>query len=180
MLDDAGLTNVQIVASGGLDEDRIDRLTAGGAPIDLFGVGTDLAVSSDAPALDIAYKLVEYAGVGRMKLSVGKANLPGRKQIFRYCRGQVAVYDVIGRHDESLPASPLLSPVMLSGRRCDDKADDLDSMRSYAKGAIEALAPDHRTLEPPITPYEIKISSKLAEYQQSVLGRLRAASTDGE
>ena len=72
MLDDAGLTNVQIVASGGLDEDRIDRLTAGGAPIDLFGVGTDLAVSSDAPALDIAYKLVEYAGVGRMKLSVGK------------------------------------------------------------------------------------------------------------
>ena len=122
MLDDAGLTNVQIVASGGLDEDQIDRLTACNAPIDLFGVGTDLAVSSDAPALDIAYKLVEYAGVGRMKLSTGKSNLPGRKQIFRYYRGQEAVYDVIGRHDESLAASPLLSPVMLSGRRCDDKA----------------------------------------------------------
>ena len=64
MLDDAGLTNVQIVASGGLDEDQIDRLTACNAPIDLFGVGTDLAVSSDAPALDIAYKLVDMLASG--------------------------------------------------------------------------------------------------------------------
>jgi hypothetical protein len=69
---------------------------------------------------------------------------------------------------------------MLSGRRCDDKADDLDSMRSYAKGAIEALPLDHRSLAPPATPYEVKISSKLAEYRQSVLDRLRPASKDGE
>jgi len=115
-----------------------------------------------------------------MKLSTGKISLPGRKQIFRNYRGQEAVYDVIGRHDESLPASPLLAPVMLSGRRCDDKADDLDSMRSYAKGAIEALPLDHRSLAPPAAPYEVKISSKLAEYRQSVLDRLRPASKDGE
>jgi hypothetical protein len=69
---------------------------------------------------------------------------------------------------------------MLSGRRCDDKADDLDSMRSYAKGAIEALPLDHRSLAPPAAPYEVKISSKLAEYRQSVLDRLRPASKDGE
>jgi hypothetical protein len=69
---------------------------------------------------------------------------------------------------------------MLSGRRCDEKADDLDLMRSYAKGAIEALPPDHRSLAPPATPYEIKVSSKLAEDRRSVLGRLRPASKDGE
>ncbi len=179
MLDDAGLTNVQIVASGGLDEDQIDRLAARNAPIDAFGVGTDMAVSSDAPALDIAYKLVEYAGVGRMKLSTGKSTLPGRKQVFRNYRNQAAVYDVIGRHDENLPGSPLLSPFMRLGRRTDDKAGDLALTRAYAKQAIEALPPDHRSLEPPVTPYEIKISSKLAEYQQSVLGRLPPTSKDG-
>ena len=83
-LDDAGLTKVKIVASGGLDEEQIDRLTARNAPIDIFGIGTDMAVSSDAPALDIAYKLPSrYCGVGRMKRSTGKSTLPGRKRIFR-------------------------------------------------------------------------------------------------
>ena len=126
MLDDAGLTKVKIVASGGLDEEQIDRLTARNAPIDIFGIGTDMAVSSDAPALDIAYKLVEYAGVGRMKRSTGKSTLPGRKRIFRNYGDQTAVYDVIGRHDEDLSSAPLLSPVILSGRRVDDKADDIE------------------------------------------------------
>jgi nicotinate phosphoribosyltransferase len=69
-----------------------------------------MAVSSDAPALDIAYKLVEYAGLGRIKLSTGKSTLPGRKQIFRnYCDG-LAAQDVIGRHDEDLSGAPLLCP----------------------------------------------------------------------
>ncbi len=180
ILDDAGLTNVQIIASGGLDEDQIDRLTTRNAPIDIFGVGTNMAVSSDAPALDIAYKLVEYAGVGRMKFSAGKTTLPGRKQIFRNYHRQAAVYDVIGRHDEDLPGLPLLSPVMLSGRRVGDGAGDLDLMRSYTKEAIETLPLDHRSLAPPVTPYDIRISSKLAEYQQSVVGRLLRTSKDRE
>jgi nicotinate phosphoribosyltransferase len=68
-LDDAGLEEVEIVASGSLDEDEIARLLAEGAPIAGFGVGTRMGVSSDAPALDVAYKLTAYAGRGRMKLS---------------------------------------------------------------------------------------------------------------
>ena len=72
-----------IFASGSLNEDEIARLLSAGAPINGFGVGSDMGVSRDAPALDIAYKLVEDAGRGRMKLSSGKAVLPGRKQIFR-------------------------------------------------------------------------------------------------
>ena len=74
---------MQIFASGGLDEARIAPLVAAGAPIDAFGVGTEMSVSADAPALDIAYKLVAYAGIGRTKLSAGKRILPGRKQVFR-------------------------------------------------------------------------------------------------
>ncbi|MBM3654062.1 MAG: nicotinate phosphoribosyltransferase, partial [Alphaproteobacteria bacterium] len=91
LLDAAGLSEVQIVASGGLDETRIDDLTSRGAPIDIFGVGTDMAAASDAPTLDIAYKLTEYAGEGRMKLSAGKRSLPGRKQVFREFRDGAAV-----------------------------------------------------------------------------------------
>ena len=79
---------MQIVASGGLDEYVILDLVAAGAPIDAFGVGTDLAVSGDAPALDIVYKLTEFGGEGRVKLSVGKRSLPGRKQIFRNYRAR--------------------------------------------------------------------------------------------
>ena len=97
ILDEAGLPQVQIVASGGLDEYVILDLVAAGAPIDVFGVGTDLAVSGDAPALDIVYKLTEFGGEGRVKLSVGKRSLPGRKQIFRNYEHDVAVGDVIAR-----------------------------------------------------------------------------------
>ena len=64
---------MKIFASGGLDEHEVDRLVEAGAPIDAFGVGTDMSVSADAPALDIAYKLTEYAGKGRMKLSLANA-----------------------------------------------------------------------------------------------------------
>ena len=92
------------MASGGLDEYVILDLVAAGAPIDVFGVGTDLAVSGDAPALDIVYKLTEFGGEGRVKLSVGKRSLPGRKQIFRNFEHDIAVGDVIARAEEALPA----------------------------------------------------------------------------
>ena len=118
MLDEAGLSHLKVFASGGLDEREIDRLLRSGAPIDAFGVGTDMSVSGDAPALDIAYKLTEYAGTGRMKLSTGKRTLPGRKQIFREIRDGRAVCDVIRRFDEALPGRPLLAPVMRKGQPC--------------------------------------------------------------
>ena len=112
LLDAAGLTSVGVFASGGLNEDEIAEIVAAGAPIEGFGVGTDLAVSADAPALDIAYKLTEYSGTGRMKLSTGKRSLPGRKQVFRQSQDGVTLRDVIGRHGEALPGEPLLRQVM--------------------------------------------------------------------
>jgi nicotinate phosphoribosyltransferase len=80
---DEGLDRVEIFASGGLDEHEVERLVESGAPIDGFGVGTRMGVSSDAPSLDMAYKLTEYAGRVRLKLAPGKRILPGRKQVFR-------------------------------------------------------------------------------------------------
>ncbi|HEY9118754.1 MAG TPA: nicotinate phosphoribosyltransferase, partial [Marinobacter sp.] len=77
MLDEAGLTDIKIMASGGLDEYRIAELHSSGAPIDGFGVGTAIGVSNDAPALELAFKLTEYASLPRMKNSPGKQSFPG-------------------------------------------------------------------------------------------------------
>ena len=84
ILDDGGLAEVTIFASGGLDEDPVAEIVRAGAPIDGFGIGTSLTTSSDVPALDCAYKLQEYAGLARRKRSAGKATWPGRKQVWRY------------------------------------------------------------------------------------------------
>ncbi len=112
MLDDAGHTAVQIFASGGLDEFRIAELADGGAPIDAYGVGTDLVVSTDRPAVDIVYKLVEYDGRPVAKFSPGKETFPGAKQVFRSGSPE---NDVLGLRTESLPGTPLLSQVWHGG-----------------------------------------------------------------
>ena len=115
LLDDAGLPHARIFASGGLDEHEVHELVQAGAPVDAFGVGTQLGVSADAPYVDSVYKLTEYDGRPVLKLSPGKATAPGRKQVWR---GQTG--DLIALRDErSGPrtARPLLEPVMRGGRR---------------------------------------------------------------
>ena len=101
LLDRASLPGVRIIVSGDLDTTAIAELVAANAPIDGFGVGTALAVSTDAPYLDTTYKLAEYAGRGRMKLAASKRTWPGRKQIFRETTDGVAVRDVLSAADES-------------------------------------------------------------------------------
>ncbi|MGH7933875.1 MAG: nicotinate phosphoribosyltransferase, partial [Candidatus Binataceae bacterium] len=101
ILDQHGLQDVAIFGSGNLDEYRILDLVKAGAPIDAFGVGTELVVSGDAPALDVAYKLSEYRGTPRLKTSQGKVSLPGRKQVFRAINQKGGFYaDLIGLADE--------------------------------------------------------------------------------
>lgn len=122
-LDAAGWQDVQVFASGDLDEDRMAALLASGARIDAFGVGTALATSSDAPALGVIYKLVEIERGGEVhsaaKLSRAKVTYPGRKQVFRMAgaNGKFAE-DVIALEGEQFAgAEPLLVPVMREGRR---------------------------------------------------------------
>lgn len=163
ILDDAGLHNVTVFASGGLNEDEIARLVAAGAPIDGFGVGTDMGVSRDAPSLDIAYKLVEYAGLARVKLSMGKELLPGRKQIFRVERDGIADRDVLGRRDEEPCGRALLQQVMTGGQRCPTGRVTLDEARVRAKAELDRLPLRVRGLDPANPPYVVDLSPALAQ-----------------
>jgi nicotinate phosphoribosyltransferase len=163
LLDAAGLQRVKIFASGGLDEFEVDKLVQGGAPIDGFGVGTAMGVSDDVPALDIAYKLSEYAGKGRLKLSTGKPVLPGRKQIFRREQDGRAAGDVIGCDDEKLPGRPLMRTVMQNGRRLPEAALSLADIRAHAERELTLLPEQVRQIAPARPPYPVEISAKLQD-----------------
>ncbi len=180
ILDEAGLQAVQIFASGGLDEQKIERLLAVGAPIDGFGVGSDLAVSSDAPSLDAVYKLVSYRGRGRTKLSEGKGILPGRKQVHRLEADGVAFQDVITRSDEPFDPSwrdrgrPLLVPMMHRGQRLPAGRDPLETARARAKAEIDRLPEVVRQLMPAASPYPVAISKNLARAHQALIAQIHA------
>ena len=147
ILDDAGFTDVDILASGDLDEHSVSTLVTRGAPIDAFGIGTQLGTSADAPALGAVYKLVEDAAGPKMKLAEGKVTLPGRKQVWR-----LADRDVVALHDEDVPdGRPLLVPVMAGGRRT--ASEPLAQSRERCMAALAALPPELRSLEP--APYPV-------------------------
>ncbi|MBX6322682.1 MAG: nicotinate phosphoribosyltransferase [Rhodospirillaceae bacterium] len=147
ILDEGGLEGVRIFASGGLDEERIAALLTAGAPIDGFGIGTSLTTASDAPALDCAYKLQEYAGRPRRKRSTGKATWPGRKQVWRrYDAAGTMAGDVVSVEGDTRPGEPLLRPVMRGGRRV-DPAPDLTTARAHAAAELARLPAALRALD---------------------------------
>ena len=153
ILDAAGWPSIRIFASGGLDEHSLQHLAD--APIDGFGVGTSLAAASDAPALDCAYKLQEYAGRPRRKRSEGKATWPGRKQVYRryHADGTIAG-DVVALLDETVDGEPLLRPAMRHGRRVDGFPALADARARAARDL--ARLPGHlRRLQPASVPVEI-------------------------
>lgn len=172
ILDRNGLQDVAIFASGNLDEFKIDELVRAGAPIDAFGVGTSMVVSEDAPALDIAYKLTEYAGVGRLKTSTSKASMPGRKQVFRALNANGGFYaDTIALADEGAvtvarefkpaPAQtePLLHKQMSAGQRVGSRPT-LEESRAGLLEAMAHLERRYKDLKNPAT-YPVNLSSAL-------------------
>jgi nicotinate phosphoribosyltransferase len=167
ILDQGGLDEVKIFASGNLEENRIAELVAGGAPIDGFGLGTSLVTSADAPALDTVYKLQEYGGKPRRKRSAGKATWPGRKQVFRnYDEAGRIKYDVVSTEtDSTQKGEPLLVRVMTHGRRVGDP-EALSAIRARSARELERLPVKLRTLAACDTPYSVQIAAtlhKLAE-----------------
>ncbi len=173
ILDGAGLGDVEIFVSGGLDEHRIAGLVEAGAPVDGFGVGTRMGVARDAPALDMAYKLVAYAGRGRLKLSSGKKILPGPKQVWRREEDGRAAGDVVGRAGEEIAgARPLLVPVMEGGERLDAGRTDLEEARARARREIGRLPDRVRSLEPADPPYPVEVSDALESYHRRVVERV--------
>ena len=153
ILDAAGLPQITIVASGGLDEQQV--LALRDAPIDVFGIGTNLTTSSDAPALDCAYKLREYAGIPRRKRSHGKATWPGRKQVWRSVQaGGKFAGDIVTLETERPTGAMLLRPVMRAGRRI-APAPSLQEARDHARDQLARLPAPLRRLEPFEYPVEI-------------------------
>jgi nicotinate phosphoribosyltransferase len=177
LLDDAGLQDVRIFASGDLDEYRVAELVGGGAPIDSFGVGTRLSVALDAPTVGMIYKLVEYAGRPRIKLSAHKETYPGRKQVFRTVEDGRIARDVIGRHDEALPGEPLLQPVMRAGKRLPAGRVSLEEARRHALRERRRLPEDLRRLDPARKSYSVEVSAALERELEAVRRRIPGGRT---
>lgn len=159
---DAGECNdVEIILSGSLDEHRIEAMVAAGTPVDAFGIGTRLDVSSDAPALDMAYKLQEYAGRPRRKRSTGKQTWPGRKQVFRQrnAHGELAG-DYIALVDEPAEGEPLLEEVMRDGRRT-LHSPTLSEIREHVRLELSHLPASMKRLEEGDPEYPVRISPRI-------------------
>jgi nicotinate phosphoribosyltransferase len=161
ILDEGGLQQAQILASGNLDEYRLQALVASGAPIDSFAVGTAMTTAADAPSLDCAYKLQEYAGRPCRKRSEGKATWPGRKQVYRHraATGRLA-HDVVTTVDDVQDGEPLLQSVMKAGRRL-APSPALTDMRNQVAAQLGQLPDQLRQLVEPGTHYEVRISQAL-------------------
>jgi nicotinate phosphoribosyltransferase len=167
-LDAAGLAQANIVVSGGVDEYAIDELIRGGAPIDVYAVGTKIGVSADAPYLDSAYKLVEYNGRPVMKLSTAKVTLPGPKQVFRR-HGQ---NDVIAERSEQIPdARPLLELVMQGGQRLRPR-EPLAMARERLVADLAALPQSAKRIRDPEAPPAVP-SARLKQLTDAVEKQLQ-------
>ena len=162
ILDEGGLRDTRIFASGNLDEYTLEQLISQQAPIDGFGIGTRLAVSEDAPTLECVYKLQEYDGQPRRKRSEGKATWPGKKQVFRIFDAQGKMQeDHLAIEDESLPGEPLLKPCMRQGQRLSPPAP-LEQLRTHAARQLDQLPKALRSLKP-ASAYPVHISQKIRE-----------------
>lgn len=148
ILDAGGLNEVTIFASGSIDEYVIERARETGAPIDGFGVGTHMDTSADAPYLDCAYKLQEYAGRARRKRSEGKATWPGRKQVYRELddAGRFRA-DTLTLEGDTQPGTALIQLVMRAGKRL-APPESLDTIRARVAKNLEQLPAALRTLTP--------------------------------
>jgi nicotinate phosphoribosyltransferase len=171
IFDDGGLAAVNILASGGLDEDSIAEMLRAGAPIDGFGIGASLTTSSDVPALDCAYKLQEYAGLARRKQSVGKVTWPGRKQVWRrYGADGRMAGDLISLESDKGAGEPLIQMVIEHGRRI-APSPSLDDIRARAARDLERLPEPLRRLEAGPS-YPVEVAQSLVRLGTEVDSRL--------
>jgi nicotinate phosphoribosyltransferase len=147
ILDSHGEKGIQIVASAGLDEYAIAAMEAEQVPIDTYCVGTKLAVSEDAPSLDCAYKLQEYAGTLCRKRSQWKETWPGERQVYRqYDPAGFIARDVLCCAREVYEGTPLLHRVMSGGRRM-ARSPALSEVRACCKEQLASVPTTLRTLE---------------------------------
>lgn len=165
LLDEAGMAATEIVVSGDLEEMRIAELVASEAPIDRFGVGTELGTSRDSPVVNGVYKLVadgeeggEWRGV--RKLSAEKETLPGPKQVFRRTEHSELAGDIVAAEGEATDGEPLLVPFMKAGEIV--RSDTMEQVRSHVQAGLASLPASLRSTEPsPDSEYPVEISPGL-------------------
>ncbi len=178
ILDDAGLDYVKIVASGDLNEWKIDELTKKGAQIDMFGVGTELITGRPAPALDGIYKLsdvVEHGGhMPKMKLSeeTAKATLPGKKRVWRIVENWKFKKDIISLDEEAIEnAEPLLEQVVKNGKIVCERPT-LDEIRQTAAQNFSKLPEKYKKLDGAPS-YPVDFSPGLAALRETIVEKIK-------
>ena len=172
ILDDGGMKEVTIFVSGGVTEDMLAAMQKSGAPIDGFGIGANLDTSQDAPTLDCAYKLQEYAGAPRRKLSEGKQTWPGRKQVWRdYASGGAMRGDTLTVEDDKQAGEPLIAQVMKDGKRI-AATPTFGAMRDYAASQLKRLPKALHDLDADAN-YPITVSTALTALAAQADARTR-------
>ncbi len=163
ILDQGHCQHIRIIASGDVDEYLLQHVAELDAPIDSYGIGTRITTSADAPYLDCAYKLQEYAGIARRKRSHGKATWPGPKQVYRcYDEQGLLQQDLLCHCNEKVPrGQPLLQPLMEAGRLL-RPVPTLEAIRQSVADNLATLPARLRRLEP-APGYEIEVSAHLRE-----------------
>jgi nicotinate phosphoribosyltransferase len=168
ILDQAGLPEAKIMATSDLDEHRIAQLLKAGAPVDAFGVGTQLATSADAPALSAVYKLVELRNGDSVqytaKFSGQKSTMPAAKQVFR--SAQCDTLSISEECNSEIPGAPLVRPVMFNGALV-EALPSLKASRDHAAAAIAGLPPRLHSIDETV-PYEVVISPRLLQMAEEI------------
>jgi nicotinate phosphoribosyltransferase len=149
ILDKGGSDKVMIVASSDLNEYKIKEMIDENAPIDVFGVGTELATSSDDPAISGVYKLIEYQNEAKIKVSEEKITFPGIKQVYRFYnkKGEFKE-DILTLESEPIPpnSEALLEPIMRSGKLI-SKLPKIDEIQQFYLENIKKLPQRYKKLE---------------------------------
>jgi nicotinate phosphoribosyltransferase len=167
ILDDGGLKEATIFASGSVDEYVLARLQERNAPIDGYGIGTHMDTSADAPYLDCAYKLVEYAGAARRKRSEGKVLWPGRKQVYRhYDNAGRMIGDVLTIEGDPANGEALIQPVMRAGQRL-APAVPLGESRARALRGLKSLPEALKKLEH-APAYSVRVAEAMEQLARAV------------
>ncbi|HSP11191.1 MAG TPA: nicotinate phosphoribosyltransferase [Salegentibacter sp.] len=194
LLDTAGLDYVKIAASNQLDEFVIKSLLEQEAPIDIFGVGTNLVIGSPDGALDGVYKLTFSAEKPRIKISesIIKITLPHKKQVYRVKNGngEAIGADVVTLAEEEKPErmfhpfepfksmeltglklEKLLQPVMLNGEiKMDFKS--LTEIADFSKTRLAELSVEYKRFNNPHI-YKIGISQNLKEERDRLISAFK-------
>jgi nicotinate phosphoribosyltransferase len=169
ILDEAGLQDVKIMATSDLNEYKILEFAAARAPIDAFGVGTDLATSTDSPNLGVVYKLVELDGRVTAKFSEDKQTLPGAKQVFRFAGHDVIAcsWECLGCGHDEPQSRALLRPVVLKGKLI-EPLPNVSAARQNATESMKRLPTAIRSLFDTDQHYRVDHSPALLSLYEKV------------